>query len=169
MTVSKLLVKTALLATLLMLLATHSQAVAKAFVPEEVFAGRSEGKGEMRLFLGSTRAFTVGSLGTTQADGRLRLDQIMRFEGKPVQSRSWLMWQTEPGHYSATLTGAAGPVVGRTEGSRLTLRYPLKRWGLVMYQTLDLSKDGRTIENYGSIRFLGIPVGQLRETIRLMH
>ncbi|MEO7974228.1 MAG: DUF3833 family protein [Thermoanaerobaculia bacterium] len=153
--------------TLLIPFAAQSLAAGKAFVPVDVFAGRSEGKGEMRLLLGKKRAFTVESLGIPQTDGRLRLEQSVRFEGKPVQSRTWVMWQTEPGHYSATLTGAAGPVVGRTEGSRLTLRYPLKRWGLVMHQTLDLSGDGRTLANCGSIRFLGIPVGKLRETIQL--
>lgn len=169
MKVTKRFARTALLATLLLPLAAHSQTVGKAFVPEEVFAGRSEGKGEMRLALGKKRPFTVESLGTTQRNGRLRLEQNVRFEGEAIQSRSWVMWQTRPGHYSATLTEAAGPVVGRTEGSRLTLRYPLKRWGLVMHQTLDLAKDGRTVVNRGSIRFLGIPIGQLRETIQLMH
>ena len=29
------------------------------------------------------------------------------------------------------------------------------------------SPDGRTIANYGSIRFLGLPIGRLRETITL--
>lgn len=159
----------ALLVTLVMSLAVHAQSGRRAFVPEEVFAGRSEGKGEIRLGLGKSRPFTVESHGTLQEDGRLRLEQTLRFEGKPVRSRTWLMQQTRPGHYSATLTDAAGSVVGRTEGSRLTLRYPLTRWGLVMHQTLDLAEDGRTVANYGSIRFLGIPMGQLRETIHLTH
>ncbi len=75
--------------------------------------------------------------------------------------------QTMPGHYTATLTDAAGPVVGRSEGNRLTLRYPLKKWGLVMHQTLDLGSDGRTVNNHGSIRLMGIQIGELEETIRL--
>lgn len=169
MTVSARFVQIALVASLLMSLAAHSQTEGKAFVPDEVFAGRTEGKGEMQLFLGKTRPFTVESLGSTQADGRFRLEQNVRFEGEPVQSRSWVMRQTTPGDYSATLTEASGPVVGRTDGSRLTLRYPLKVWGLVMHQTLDLAKDGRSVMNYGSIRFLGIPIGHLRETIQLTH
>ena len=169
MTVSKRFVRTALLNTLLVASAAHSQMERKAFIPEEVFAGRSEGQGEMQFVLGKKRSFTVESLGTMQADGHLRLEQNVRFEGKAVQSRSWVMWQIKPGNYSATLTEAAGPVIVRTEGSRLTLRYPLTRWGLVMHQTLDLAKDGRTVANSGIIRFLGIPVGQLRETIRLKH
>lgn len=158
-----------LIASLLMPLTAHSQTEGKAFVPNEVFAGRSDGKGEMQLFLGKTRPFTVESVGSTQTDGRFRLEQNVQFEGEPVQSRSWMMWQTTPGHYSATLTEASGLVVGHTDGSRLTLQYPLNGWGLVMHQILDLTNDGKTVLNYGSIRFLGIPIGQLRETIQLTH
>ncbi len=122
------------------------------------------------MLLGQARPFRVESLGTRQANGSLRLQQIVRFEGKPPKSRSWVMRPTSvPGHYSATLTGAAGPVVGRTEGSRLTLHYPLKRWGLVMHQTLDLAADGQTVRNHGSIRFLGMQIGELRETIQLVR
>ena len=167
MTVSKRFVQTAVLASMLMTQLAHSQSVTKAFVPEEVFAGRSEGKGEMRLVLSRKRPFTVASRGTMQGDGRFRLEQDVQFEGEAVQTRSWVMWQTSPGHYSATLTDATGLAVGRTEGSRLTLRYPLNRWGLVMHQTLDLAKDERTVVNSGSIRLLGIPIGTVQETIRL--
>jgi hypothetical protein len=145
----------------------HTQSMTGEFVVEKVFAGRSEGKGEVRLVWVDRRPFAVESLGTMQG-GRFRLEQTLRFEGKPAQSRSWVLWQTTPGHYSATLTDAAGPVIGRTEGSRLTLQYPLNRWGLVMYQTLDLA-DEHTVLNSGSIRFLGIPVGEVRETILLKH
>ena len=145
----------------------HCLAMANEFVPERVFAGRSEGRGKLWLMLGKSRAFTVESLGTTQADGRLRLEQHVRFDGKVEQSRTWVMWQTSPGRYSATLTDAAGPVVGRTQRSRMTLHYPLNRWGLAMHQTMDLAKDRQSIDNVGTIRFLGIPIGKLRETIHL--
>ena len=131
-----------LVASLLMPLTAHSQTEGKVFVPNEVFAWRSEGKGAMQLFLGKARSFTVESLGSIQADGRFKLEQNVQFEGEPVQSRFWMMWQTTSGHYSATLTEASGPVVGRTDGNRLTLRYPLKGWGLVMHQILDLTNDG---------------------------
>lgn len=147
----------------------RGQTAGQAFIPELVFAGHSQGIGELRLLFGKPRAFTVESLGTAQADGRFRLEQKVKFQGKPVQSRAWVMQQTSPGHYSATLTEAVGPAVGHTQGSRLTLSYPLKRWGLVMHQTLDLSKDGRTVANFGSIRLFGVEVGELRETIYLTH
>lgn len=162
----KRLAQPILLATLLASPVALSETFAKTFVPEEVFAGRSEGKGKLRL-LGKTRGFTVESLGSSTESGHLKLEQSVRFKGKPVRLRTWQIRQTTPGQYTATLTDAAGPVVGRSEGSRLTLRYPLTRWGLVMHQTLDLSRDGRSLANYGSIRFMGIQIGELEETIRL--
>lgn len=167
MTVRAGVVQLVLFAGMLMPYTPGSQAATNVFVPEQVFAGRSQGKGELQLLMGKKQPFTVASLGTIRSDGRLSLTQDVQFEGKAVHSRSWVMWQSGPGRYSATLTDAAGPVVGRVEGNRLTLRYPLKRWGLVMHQTLDLTTDQKTLINSGSIRFLGISVGQLRETIQL--
>lgn len=79
-----------LVALLLISLAAHSQTEGKAFVPDKVFAGRSEGKGEMQLFLGKTRPFTVERLESTQSDGRFRLEQNVQFERESVQSRSWM-------------------------------------------------------------------------------
>lgn len=146
---------------------TDSKAMANAFVPEQVFAGRSEGNGELRLLLGEKRRFTVTSFGSVQSDGRFSLAQDVRFEGKAAQPRSWVMWRTSPGRYSATLSDAGGPVVGHVEGNRLTLRFPLKGWGLVMHQTLDLTTDRKRLINSGKIRFWGVPVGHLRETIQL--
>jgi hypothetical protein len=58
-------------------------------------------------------------------------------------------------------------VTAQTIGNRLTLRYPLTRWGLVMHQTLTLRVDGRTVDNICRIRFVGITVGQLSEVIEL--
>jgi hypothetical protein len=171
MTARNGLATTALLAALLLSQALHaqSQALANSFVPEVVFAGHSQGTGELRLLLGRERPFTVDSVGTTQAGGRFRLEQDVRSEGQPPHSRTFVMWQTSPGHYAATLTDAVGPVLGDTDGNRLTLRYRLNRWGLVMHQTLELARDERTVLNYGRIRFLGIPIGTLRETIVLKH
>jgi hypothetical protein len=147
--------------------AVHARAPTPSFVVDEVFAGRSEGTGELRLGVGRRRPFTVQSHGAVQPDGRFRLDQEVRFAGEAPRSRTWILWQTHAGRYSATLTDAAGPVTAQTIGNRLTLRYPLTRWGLVMHQTLTLRVDGRTVDNVCRIRFVGITVGQLSEVIEL--
>ena len=141
-------------------------APAADFVPETVFAGRSTGRGELRILLGKARPFTVESVGTLHEESTV-LHQRVQFQGRAAESRTWVMRRANGQQYSASLTDAAGPVTARINGSRMTLRYPLKRWGLVMHQTLDLFDDTRTIENRGTIKLLGIPIGCLRETIHL--
>lgn len=155
--------------TILLVLSAQVPASAADFVPEQVFAGRSTGKGELRLIFRKPQRFTVESNGESREDAALVLHQQIHFQGRAVQSRTWVMQRRNAHEYTATLTDAAGPVVARVDGSRLTLRYALNRWGLRMHQTLDLSEDGNTVANHGRIKLLGIPVGELLETIHLMH
>lgn len=134
------------------------------FTPHNGFNGHSEGNGKLRLFLGKQRLFHVESHGYDQADGTFRLDQTVTFQGQPSQKRSWILKTIRQNHYTATLSDAAGPVTGLTNGSRLQLEYRVKG-PLIMHQTLELMPDGKTIDNVGKITLLGIPVGHLHETI----
>ncbi|MBA2341273.1 MAG: DUF3833 family protein [Pyrinomonadaceae bacterium] len=134
------------------------------FTPHNGFSGHSEGNGMLRLFLGKQRLFHVESHGYDQADGTFRLDQTVTFQGQPSQERSWILKTIRQNHYTATLSDAAGPVTGLTNGSRLLLEYRVKG-PLIMHQTLELMPDGKTIDNVGKITLLGIPVGHLHETI----
>lgn len=139
---------------------------AQDFVPREAFAGRSEGRGTLRVLLGDERPFRVESAGAEQPDGSFVLDQKEFFDGKPPQVRRWVIRDAGTGNYTFTLSDASGPGVAKAVGNRLELDYPLKRVGLTMHQVLELSADGRTIANDGRICLWGIPVGHLRETIR---
>ena len=134
------------------------------FTPVNGFGGESEGKGSLKLFLNKARAFHVASRGSPQSDGTFRLDQTITFEGQAPQQRFWILTTTSNNRYSATLSDAAGPVKGVTSGTRLSLEYRVKG-PLVMHQELELSADGKTINNVGVITLLGIPVGRLHETI----
>ncbi len=134
------------------------------FTPHNGFSGHSKGNGVIRLFLGKRRLFHVESHGYDQADGTFRLDQTVTFQGQPSQERTWILKTIRQNHYTGTLSDAAGPVTGLTNGSRLLLEYRVKG-PLIMHQTLELMPDGKTIDNVGKITFLGIPVGHLHETI----
>ena len=134
------------------------------FTLQNGFSGHSEGNGKLRLFFGKQRLFHVESRGYQQADGTFRLDQTVTFQGQPSQKRSWILKTVRPNHFTGTLSDAAGRVIGHTNGSRLLLKYRLKG-PLIMYQTLELMPDGKTIDNVGKITLLGIPVGHLHETI----
>jgi hypothetical protein len=134
------------------------------FTPQNGFSGESEGHGSLKMLLGKPQPFQVTSRGSEQADGRFRLDQIVTFQGEAPRERFWILSTTSEHHYSATLSDAPGLVKGVTTGPRLSLRYRVKG-PLFMHQELELSADGRTIDNVGTITFLGIPVGHLHETI----
>ncbi|GHA72739.1 DUF3833 family protein [Cognatilysobacter bugurensis] len=153
--------------TALALAAVHLPALANDFVPEQVFSGRTTGEGTLDLLFGKPRPLTVESMGRLRPDGVFVLEQTIDIAGRPTEARTWRMRQTGPSKYSATLSDAAGPVEARVDGATMTLRYPLTRWGLSMHQRLKLADDGRTVANRGRIKFFGVPVGELRETIWL--
>ena len=158
-----------LLPALLAALAGWGPSLARAqpmeFTPQNGFDGESEGQGSLRLFLGKPRPFHVTSRGSIQSDGTFRLEQTINFRGDTPHERFWILEATGPKHYAATLSDAAGPVRGVTSGSHLSLHYRVKG-PLVMHQELELSPDGKTIDNVGVITVFGIPVGRLHETIR---
>lgn len=134
------------------------------FTPSAGFGGDSTGLGTLKFVFREPRAFQVTSHGAEQGDGTFHLDQTITFAGEPPQSRFWLMTRTAPHRYAATLSDAAGPVEATVSGSRLSLRYRVKG-PVYMHQELVLSADGRTIDNVGVVRLLGIPIGRLQETI----
>ncbi|MFL6586662.1 MAG: DUF3833 family protein [Luteimonas sp.] len=134
------------------------------FTPSAGFEGESEGRGTLKFVFRRPRAFQVTSHGTEQGDGTFRLDQTITFAGEPPQSRFWVMTRTAAHRYAATLSDAAGPVDATVAGPRLSLRYRVKG-PVFMHQELVLSADGRTIDNVGVVRLLGIPIGRLQETI----
>ena len=147
----------------LTVLPAHAQQI--LFTPENGLSGWSEGDGSLRLFLGQRRAFHVRSYGQSQSDGSFTLKQTIAFEGQETQSRSWIIRQVTPLHYTGTLSDAVGTVSGHTSGKRLSLKYRVKG-PLVMHQILELMPDGKTIDNVGRITLLGIPVGFMHETSR---
>ena len=134
------------------------------FTPQNGFGGESEGNGSLKLLFGQERQFHVQSRGTQQSDGLFRLEQTVTFEGETPQNRVWLLKTISPHQYSASLSDAAGPVAGTSNGAHLSLKFRVKG-PFVMNQELQLRPDGRTIDNMGTLTLLGIPVGHLHETI----
>ena len=148
---------------MLALSASAMQPTAVVFTPQAGFGGASEGNGTLKLLFGKRRVYHVESHGHALADGTFRLDQTVLFQGEPPRRRHWILTTVPPARYTGTLSDAAGKVTGHTDGRRLTLRYRLNG-PLVMHQTLEMMSDG-TVDNVGTITFLGIPVGHLQETI----
>lgn len=133
------------------------------------FTGRSEGEGRLSKLFSGTEATHVESSGTLSG-GVLHLVQQVREGAKPVRTREWTIREDRPGHYTGTLTDAAGgigggPVTGETDGNRLHLAFTLKG-GFPTEQWLTLSPDGRRAYNVLKVRKFGVTVAVLSEDIR---
>lgn len=152
------------LGLLLTCTAAHAQSAPIEMTLQHLFAGRSEGNGELTMLFGKPQPFHVESHGLALPDGSFQLDQTVTFQGKPPEKRTWILQTVTPGVYAGTLSDAAGEVKGRTEGNRLILHYRI-RGPLYMQQSLELMPDGKTIDNLGKVTLIGIPIGRLQETI----
>ncbi len=143
----------------------QADASAPAFPVARFFAGRTEGEGVLTVMMTGRRTIRVASRGRTEADGAIVLDQVIREEGRPVRSRTWRLREVAPGHYSGTLSDAAGPVSGAASGNRLHLRFAMSG-GMQADQWLTLAPDGRSARNILRVTRLGLTVAALDETIR---
>ena len=136
-------------------------------IPEVFFAGSARSWGVLETRAGApSKTFHVESRGHSEPDGSLRLDQTITFDGEPSRARSWRLRQTGPHAYAASLTDAAGDVLGEAYGPLFHIRYTLKSPpGGTMEQWMYLQADGRTVLNEATIRVAGITVAHLSERI----
>ncbi|HEY7805840.1 MAG TPA: DUF3833 family protein [Croceibacterium sp.] len=129
------------------------------------FTGRSEGLGRLSKVFSRTVPTRVESEGRV-VGGVLHLTQVVQEGNKPARTREWAIREDRPGHYTGTLTEAAGAVTGETVGNRLHLAFRLKSGGLPVEQWLTLSPDGLRAYNVLTVRKLGVTVAVLSEDIR---
>jgi hypothetical protein len=129
------------------------------------FDGVSEGHATLRVLLHRAVPVVVHSHGRRTGDGTLVLDQLVEEGAKPARERSWHLREIGPGRYAGTLSDAAGPVTGESDGNRLHLAFAMKG-GLPTEQWLTLAPDGQSAHNILIVRKLGLTVAVLDETIR---
>jgi len=145
--------------------AQPAAAARPAFRPDLFFAGRTQGRGTVKIATSSRpRILEVEGVGRTEADGVLVLDQLVRLDGKATR-RSFRIRRAADGSWEGTLTDAAGPVAASVAGDTLRLSYRMKRAGMRMNQTLTLLPGGRTVLNRARVTMLGVPVARIEETI----
>lgn len=148
-----------------MLLLLALAAATPDFRPDLFFAGRTQGKGTIRVATSSRpRILSVEGSGRIEPDGGLVLDQTITLDGKVTQRRFTLR-RVSSDVWAGTLTDAAGPVRATVTGNRLSLAYRMKRAGMRMTQTLTLQPGGRVALNRARVTLLGIGVAQVDETI----
>lgn len=135
------------------------------FRAEQFFAGRTEGRGSLKIMFKDAQQVRVEGQGRADADGSMVLDQIVWRSGHKPQKRQWRLRPVGGGRYEGTLTDATGRVQGEVRGNLFHLRYPMKG-GVNAEQWIYLQPDGRTALNRMTITKFGMTVGRLEETIR---
>jgi hypothetical protein len=134
------------------------------FDPLVFFAGRTEGRGILKVVLSPHKPVVVHGIGRV-SDDVLTLDQTVTEGDKPPAERRWTFTALGRGRYAGTLTDATGPVAGDVTGNRLHLHFHMKG-GIVADQRIDLAPGGQSAHNRMSFRKFGIVVARLDETIR---
>jgi Protein of unknown function (DUF3833) len=134
--------------------------------PENFFAGNAHGNGVIQTPDGiPARRIMVESKGAALTGGRFRLDQTITDDRGKVSTRFWIMKQTGPNSYTASLSDAAGEVKGEVQGNLFHLKYLLKKPFVTMEQWLWLQPDGKTVMNEGRISMPGRTIARLSEII----
>ena len=134
------------------------------FDPVAFFAGRTEGRGILKVALHRRVTTLVEGRGRVDSAGTITLDQTVRRGNEAPTRRTWRLTRVGPDRYTGTLSDAAGPVTGDVRGGRLHLHFRMKG-GLAADQWLVLEPSGTVARNVLLIAKLGVTVARLDETI----
>lgn len=134
------------------------------FDPLIFFAGRTEGRGNLKKILSSPTPVIVHGSGSVDQSGTLVLEQeILEGEKRP-RKRSWHIRLVGQNIYAGSLSDASGPVKISVEGNRMHISFTMDG-GFPVDQYIFLAADGRSAKNIMLVRKLGIRVALLDEEI----
>ncbi|MDQ3068517.1 MAG: DUF3833 domain-containing protein [Acidobacteriota bacterium] len=139
-------------------------ASSRPFLPEEFFAGTTQGEGTLEKRFGADRTFRVTGNGRQESGGTFVLDQTIVYADGAIEHRSFRLRRVNASEYTGTLTGASGAVSGRLDGHAFRVRYKMKR-GMTLEQRIDLQADGRTALNRATVTWFRVPVARVSETM----
>jgi hypothetical protein len=91
--------------------------------PLRFFAGRTETHGTVKVIFHKPYHSRSLGLGRIEPDGSLTLVQRVEDEGKPPHERRWRVREAGAGHWTATMSEAAGPVAIDQVGERYRFRF----------------------------------------------
>jgi hypothetical protein len=134
------------------------------FDPLIFFAGRTEGRGNLRKILSSPTPVIVHGSGSVDQSGTLVLEQEVLEGVKPLRKRSWHIRLIGQNIYAGSLSDASGPVKISVEGNRMHISFTMDG-GFPVDQYIFLAADGRSAKNIMLVHKLGIRVAVLDEKI----
>ena len=136
-----------------------------AFNPVEFFRGHTHGEGTLKVILKPSKHIKVDSIGHTEKDGALLLEQVVHEDGKPARTRHWRLRQVAPDRFEGTLTDAASPVeVTVEDGDSIRIRYTGKDH--LEFDQLLTPVSPTEVRNRTRVKRFGIVVAHFNETIR---
>jgi hypothetical protein len=146
------------------LLATATPSVPHAD-PLRFFTGRTETQGTVKvIFKKPYRSRSLG-LGRIERDGSLTLVQRVEEEGKPPHERRWRVREAGPGHWTAAMSEATGPVAIDQVGDRFRFRFRMKG-NLSVEQWLAPLPGATSAQTVTRIRKFGMTVATTEGTVR---
>jgi hypothetical protein len=128
------------------------------------FAGRTEGRGELRKILSSPIQITVRSHGIVDEEGILTLEQEVLEGEKPPRKRSWRIHRVDSKLYRCSLSDAKGPVTISVDGNRMHIAFTMEG-GFAVDQYIFLAADRQSARNILVVSKLGMRVAVLEEDI----
>ena len=130
------------------------------------FTGKSHAENVISMALHSRHKLVVDSVGGRNKEGDFVLIDTVREEGKPERTRSWVMHQVGPNHYTGVLSDAIGPVDITVERDSAVISYLMKEGRVKIVQTLKMQADGKSLSNHVVAKKFGMTVAHVEGTIR---
>lgn len=147
------------------LIALAAPAAAAPADPLRFFAGRTQSDGIVKvLFKKAYRTHSSG-IGRMESDGSLSLIQRVEDDGKPPLERRWRVRAAGPGHWTAVMSQAIGPVEIDQIGERFRFRFTMPGH-LGVEQWLIPLPGGDTARSTTKVRKYGLPVAATESTVR---
>lgn len=135
-----------------------------AFNPVDFFRGKTHGEGMLKIIFQSPKKMTVDSVGRSDGDGSLVLEQSVHEPGKPPRIRYWRMRQTAPDRFEGTLTDAASAV--RVDVTKEGIRIRYTATNHLNFDQLLTPVSATEVHDQIKITRFGITVAHFDETIR---
>ena len=130
------------------------------------FTGKSHADNVIKIALHAPHRLVVDSVGGRNKEGEFVLIDTVREEGKPVRTRTWVMHEVGPGHFTGFLSDAIGPVDVVASGWSATIKYVMKDGHLKIVQQIVLQADGRTLSNQVVAKKFGLSFARVDGSIR---
>jgi hypothetical protein len=135
-----------------------------AFNPVDFFRGKTHGEGMLKIIFQSAKKMTVDSVGRSESDGSLVLEQVVHEPGKPPRTRYWRMRQAGPDRFEGTLTDAASAV--RVDVTKEGLRIRYTATNHLNFDQLLTPVSATEVHDQIKVTRFGITVAHFDETIR---